>query len=395
MRDFGYAVARKAATLYVIVVLLAYLMSTAFRDALRGNWFWFLLVFLVLYGLARWARPRLELYTEYPEPDEQETINNIIELLISRLKDQYPDDATLRDTHPKSDGLVRGTFKILDDLPPEFRIGLFAEPREYDCWIRFSNAADELTKDRKRDFRGLAIKLFEVEGDKLQDDEEGTFDFLFIGHDTFFAKNAKEFLSFFAHITFYPRLLGQLLYFLPRPRNLWNTIRGRQVFGNPLEINWFGVAPYRFGRRVVKYHIPEAIPPVPPLRSDPDYLRHRLEASLKEQDWVLDFMIQFQLDPYKQPIESTLHPWKTRHTPFHKIAEIHIPAQTFSSDAQRAFDESMTFNPWHCTPDHRPIGGINRARRDVMRAIQEFRLQQNGKTRTDVVNTGPDDAPAS
>jgi hypothetical protein len=33
----------------------------------------------------------------------------------------------------------------------------------------------------------------------------------------------------------------------------------------------------------------------------------------------------------------------------------------------------MTFNPWHALPDHRPLGGFNRARREIYRAMAEFR----------------------
>ncbi len=61
-------------------------------------------------------------------------------------------------------------------------------------------------------------------------------------------------------------------------------------------------------------------------------------------------------------------PWKD--SPFYKVAEIWIPPQEFHSLEHLLFDENMTFNPWHRTPEHRPIGGVNRTLRDVMRAIK-------------------------
>ena len=68
--------------------------------------------------------------------------------------------------------------------------------------MRFSNAADHLSDDGARDFRGMAIKIVGVPGAKDQwlpdpGDEQGTQDLLFIGHDAFFVGGPKQFLDFF------------------------------------------------------------------------------------------------------------------------------------------------------------------------------------------------------
>ncbi|MBU2037636.1 MAG: catalase, partial [Gammaproteobacteria bacterium] len=52
-----------------------------------------------------------------------------------------------------------------------------------------------------------------------------------------------------------------------------------------------------------------------------------------------------------------------------------------TSEAQKQFCENISFNPWHSLEEHRPIGGINRARRVVMKDISDFRLQANGVER--------------
>jgi hypothetical protein len=330
---------------------------------------------------------KLELYREYPDPDERKTIDAITDLLIGHLKIQYRDQSTLRDTHTKSNGLVKARFQVLSDLPDELRIGLFGKPRTYDCWIRFSNSDSFISNDKAKDFRGISLKLFEVEGEKLQPDERGTFDFILLGHEVFFAKNARDFFAFFRLLFRFKKPIGPLLYILTRWRQAYNLLFGRKVFGNPLEISWFSAVPYRFGNRAVKYRIPRSKPLTPPDKSDPDYLRKRLAASLREKDWTLDFEVQFQLDPVQHPIESALIPW--RDSPFHKVAEIHLPKQEFNSPAQLQFDENLTYNPWHCTPDHQPLGGINRARRDVYHALQEFRLAQNHQKRIDVLTSTP------
>ena len=54
---------------------------------------------------------------------------------------------------------------------PRLNVGVFRGKvdgdRRYKAWLRFSNAANVPTDDRTKDFRGLAIKLFDVHGDKL------------------------------------------------------------------------------------------------------------------------------------------------------------------------------------------------------------------------------------
>jgi hypothetical protein len=63
------------------------------------------------------------------------------------------------------------------------------------------------------------------------------------------------------------------------------------------------------------------------------------------------------------------------------VAQITIPKQTFSSPAQREFCENLSFNPWHGLQVHQPLGGINRARKVVMKALSDLRLTQRGMTR--------------
>jgi hypothetical protein len=47
------------------------------------------------------------------------------------------------------------------------------------------------------------------------------------------------------------------------------------------------------------------------------------------------------------------------------LATITIPPQDFLSETHRAFGERLAFSPWHSLPEHRPLGSINHARRDV------------------------------
>jgi hypothetical protein len=63
------------------------------------------------------------------------------------------------------------------------------------------------------------------------------------------------------------------------------------------------------------------------------------------------------------------------------VAAIEIFPQKLDSPAQWEFCQNITFNPWHSLVEHQPVGGINRARRDVMDTLQNVRLAKNGRKR--------------
>ena len=58
-----------------------------------------------------------------------------------------------------------------------------------------------------------------------------------------------------------------------------------------------------------------------------------------------------------------------------------IPRQTFDTTARMSFGENLSYTPWHCLPEHRPLGGINRARRVVYEAISKVRHKSNNEPR--------------
>ncbi len=41
--------------------------------------------------------------------------------------------------------------------------------------------------------------------------------------------------------------------------------------------------------------------------------------------------------------------------------------------------DSLSFQPWHALPEHRPLGGLNRTRKIVYEIIAKSRRQQNGE----------------
>ena len=80
-------------------------------------------------------------------------------------------------------------------------------------------------------------------------------------------------------------------------------------------------------------------------------------------------------------IEDASVEWKEASSPYLPVARIRIPRQRLDDERQAAACEQLDFNPWHCLPEHRPLGGMNRARRDIYRAMADFRGARAGPVR--------------
>ena len=323
--------------------------------------------------------PQLQLAAEYPPADEQHHVDSLIRELRAKMQRDYAKTRTLRDAHPKMHGCVRGDFSIVPDLPGELSIGVFKRSRTFPVWVRFSNQNGTVSTDAKADIRGVAIKLMGVEGARLlPDGAPGTTqDFILISDSRFVTKNVAEFDGLVK------ALIGGRIpiawYFLTHLRVLRNLMSSLRCFSNPLEIRYFSVVPSLLGDKAVKYSLtPRAAShgPVPKNPSN-DYLREAMVDQLASRDAVFDFSVQFQVDPYKMPIEDPGTTWDEARSPFRRVATLTIPSQIFDTPERREFGDNLSFNPWRCLPEHRPLGGISRARRQVYQALSAFRHETN------------------
>ena len=116
-------------------------------------------VFLI-FGLltACTSVPDVPLGQEKVMSGEDETIMAIGSLLLEHLEEQYRDERKLRDTHPKSNGCLKGTLTVSQDLSADYQYGVFQSGKSYPVWMRFSNSVEEITDDEETDFRGLGVK---------------------------------------------------------------------------------------------------------------------------------------------------------------------------------------------------------------------------------------------
>ena len=104
-----------------------------------------------------------------------------------------------------------------------------------------------------------------------------------------------------------------------------------------------------------------------------------MESHLTAHEASFDFMIQFQKNPGRMPVEDAGVEWSEKESPFIKVATLRIPPQAFRTAEREDLVEDMSFSPAHSLIEHRPIGGINRARVVIYRHLSEFRHKQNNR----------------
>ena len=340
-------------------------------------------------------------------PDEAGQIDEIADLTEQLLDMRYPAPArVLRGVHPKSHGCVSAFFEVRQDIAEDLRVGLFAKPgKRYRAWIRFSNAAVRVEhdlKDGKHGSRGMAVKVLDVKGEVLlEDGGKRNQDFLMINQPAFAFANAEDYLRltktirennddatrFFAPLKVeVPGVSDEQKARILRTFKLVQQLQSVPV-ANPLEVRYFGAAPFLFGAdRVMRFSAepcdgekPQVLPETP----SEDYLREALIETLQQkQDICFDFKVQVRGKSEDLDIEDASTVWDEAETPYVDVAKIIIPAPQKNIDGRKQIErcEALVFTPWHCLADHQPLGSINRLRKAVYLA-SEARRGAGGKDR--------------
>lgn len=321
-------------------------------------------------------------------PGEDAAIEEILRLTLDQLQKANPPGKkpVLRDAHAKHHGVVRAELTVLPGLPAQLAVGVFREPRSFRAYVRFSNSVGHIGDDREPQTRGMAVKLLDVPGDKLlpEEQKETTQDFVLLTHPEFPVADVFEYITFMnavfsgKPVWFFLNSFNPLKWRL-REFLIVNGMRTQKV-ANPLTAQYFSATPFLLGERPMKFslrptqgsdggrlHIPDS----------PDYLREAMARTLTETDVTFDFLVQLRSGDH-DPIEDPRIPWRG---PWHSVATLRIPRQSFQSAAQMAFAEHLSFTSWHSLPEHRPLGGVNRARKKVYQVISEHRHRENGVPR--------------
>ncbi|MGY6274610.1 catalase family protein [Methylomonas sp. MgM2] len=328
----------------------------------------------------------LKIAEETFDPDEEESLNGIIDLMADQMRSRFKPGGYERGGNTKTHGVVKATVTIRDDLPENCRVGVFAEPRSYPAYVRFAGPGPNVPADiQDVGFMSMAVKLMGVPGKKLMDEEKFTQDFITTsGGATFVTPNTRENVKLQ-----YWSLRNMPLFYFINPfdthlldmaqQSLWNATQY-----NPLGQRYWSCTPYLLGEGqaimfsfVPKSDVYKKIKGVPFGEVPFNYLRENMVTTLAHQDVEFDLMIQLQTDPHRMPIENGAVRWPEKLSPFIPAATVHIPKQIFDTPAMAEFTKRLKMNPWHCLPEHRPLGNLNRARFRLYFELSKFRQEMN------------------
>ncbi len=330
----------------------------------------------------------LQLAEETIDPDEEQSLNDIIDLMADQMRGHFKPGGYERGGNTKTHGIVRATVTIRDDLPEHCRKGVFATPRSYPAYVRFSGPGPDVPADIEDvGFVSMAVKLMDVQGEKLMDEERFTQDFITICTPTFVTPNTRENAKLQQW-----SLLDMPIYYFLNPKDphlldfmmqsLWNETQY-----NPLGQRYWSCVPYQLGESQAmmysfapKTAVDTKIPGLPFGTPPLNYLRENMIKTLDKKDVEFDLMIQLQTDPHRMPIENAAVRWPEKLSPFIPAATVHIPKQQFNFDAQFDFAKHLKMNPWHCLPEHRPLGNQSRARLRMYQELSKFRQEMNQTT---------------
>ncbi len=310
---------------------------------------------------------------------EQELIQDMERILKGKMEKDYEVGKTKRDAHPKSLGLLKGKFFVEENLPAELQEGVFQAGASYDTLIRVSNASGKVVSDKKKDFRGFAMKLIGVEGERFSNEESHTQDFLLMTHPTMPLGTVKLFHdAVYYSIERSPLLLLLKFLFTGKGYILKEVAKGKKNDTSPLDIRYWSTTPYQFGDRQVKYFLQptsKRTSTLPKPLTD-DYLTKNMANHLAEEEASFDFFVQFFEDEKTTPIEDAGVEWKT---PMRKVGRLVLPKQVIETEERTELAEQLSFSPANALLVHKPIGGINRARNEIYKNLSAFRHKRDSK----------------
>ena len=326
----------------------------------------------------------LKIAEEKPIPNEEMYLDSIISSFQTQMRELWKPGGFERGGNTKTHGVVRGEFIVHDNLPAELRHGIYAQPRTYRAWVRFSGPGPYITPDIDDvGFMSIGIKLMGVPGPKLMDEEKFTLDMFGVSTPTFVTPDTNA----NAQLQIESVKNAQLFYFLNFHRShvldfimqsLWLKTQS-----SPFQAPYFSCVPYLLGEgQAMQYSVwPKSkrrtrVPRLP-MRPPDDYLREAMAAALTAGDVELDIRLQRQTDPHLMPIENNAVLWPEKLSPRVSVATLRLPRQRFDSPAQMGFARRLSYNPWHTIAEHRPLGNQSRARRRMYLELSKLRHSMN------------------
>lgn len=312
-------------------------------------------------------------WKELVPPGEAQHLERLAERLRAMQRQHAENGKPHRALHAKGIVGVQAELETAADVPPHARVGIFAAPKKYPAYVRFSNGSGTVQPDRKPDVRGMAVKVLGVPGKKLIPGLESatTQDFLAIRSPATPFRTAEDFVWFVEaaqhQALLLPRAIGRF-----GPLGAIRLIRKLLAgISDPIPsvatAGFYSALAIRFGPHAAHYAF------LPQTKGSggktPASLRDELVARLAREPIAYDLCAQFYVDPAQTPIEDPTVEWKTEWV---RLGQLTLPRQD-PKPALTELVERLSFDPWHAPEEFRPLGELMRARNAAYRLSTQER----------------------
>jgi hypothetical protein len=318
----------------------------------------------------------------------------------------------VRGAHAKSFGLAKAEVEIVPEVPAAYAQGIYAEPGRHGALIRFSSTSGHLGTDAQLGpGLGFAIKIFEVDGAKLVDEEPDstTFDLVLKNNPVFISNTARHYL-------FIEDIGNNVQGYLARGKAgfhelLADVLTGKgqlqqqdwawdELFAfvraatqtpvrNPLLSTYWTMGAVRHGDYVAKIRVApaaesanQAIHRELDLASGPEVFHPTLVDELRASAFDFDLQVQLCTDLAAMPVNTLTVEWPEKLSPFVTVGRVHLPRQDISEPENFEKGDALAFNQWRVTAEHRPLGEIMQVRR-IYSASAKIRRTLNHQPQTE------------
>lgn len=318
-----------------------------------------------------------EKFETVPEGESQE-INSILKTISKQIEDEFKEKGfALRDAHAKQHGCVKAQVEIKSSLSKKYQSSVFIPGKKYKAWVRYSNGSGKSQDDSVGDGRGMALKI-------IGTGDAGYQDFLMINHPVFFVRNVSDYVSFTETVA---RNGNPIKFFIPginpfawrvHEMMIGRAIQAKKV-NQLLNTQYWTMTPFEFNDQAAKFNVRpcKALDMSNIQKSGKDFLRINLSKELTHNDSCFILSAQFFKNQKTTPIEDPTIEWLESNSPSIDLARVIIPSQKFDSQKQMDFCENLSFTPWNFSSEHKPLGGINRARKAIYDGISQLRHELN------------------
>ncbi|KAF2417117.1 heme-dependent catalase [Tothia fuscella] len=292
-----------------------------------------------------------------------------------------------RGTHLKTQGCVVGKLIVHADLPEHLAQGMFKAPGSYDVIMRYSSLTPKLVSDNIPAPRGIGMKIFGVEGEKIWGEDQKTQDWTFNNYPVLELRDPKTTFDIADSLEKNWNDLPKFAEEQSKRVDADVATMGSQLPRQHLvAMPEYSQSAYRHGEYVAKYGVfplsekQKALQDTYVTESDPiNVLSQHLRDFHMQNKVTYSYCAQLLQNLQEQPVDDIGIEWDEKKYPFEQIATLEFdPQDSWLPEFRAWWDDRITVNSWHGLKTHQPLGSTNRMRRLVYAESRKLRLRVNG-----------------